>query len=288
MDDSQTQVEPIPSWQLYGEQNAFPDVLHCEKITDRAAGLDWVIRPHRHAHLHQFFLIRIGEVEMHVDGKTLRPKAPCVMSIPRGTVHGFTFSANTDGYVVTIPVQNLPEVFDAQSPMAIGLSRFAILRADVKLAGLFDVLHSENQTLKRFRTTLLRAYATALAVQVARNIPADPGHDSKSQNQIYRHFEDMVLKRFKDAWKLKDYAEALGVSTRHLGRLCHAATGQSPTLYIENVRMREAGRLLVYTRDSISTIGYQLGFDDPAYFSRVFRRHWGASPSVYRAQFERE
>ena len=42
----------IPNWSLYGESRTFPDVLHIERLTDRAAGLDWQIAPHRHLHLH--------------------------------------------------------------------------------------------------------------------------------------------------------------------------------------------------------------------------------------------
>jgi AraC family transcriptional activator of pobA len=55
----------IPAWSLYGESRAFPDVMHIERFTDRAAGLDWRIAPHRHLHLHQFFLIQSGRSDHH-------------------------------------------------------------------------------------------------------------------------------------------------------------------------------------------------------------------------------
>jgi AraC family transcriptional regulator, transcriptional activator of pobA len=47
----------ITSWQLYGEDRAFPDLRHVERIVDRAAGPDWRIAPHRHTYLHQVFLL---------------------------------------------------------------------------------------------------------------------------------------------------------------------------------------------------------------------------------------
>ena len=47
--------------------------------------------------------------------------------------------------------------------------------------------------------------------------------------------------------------------------------------------MQEARRLLIFTTASINEIGYQLGFNDPAYFSRFFTREAGMTPGRYRA-----
>lgn len=278
----------IPAWNLYGEDRAFPDVLHCERITDRAAGLDWVIAPHRHPHLHQFFLIRSGSVEMSADGERLVPDLPCIFTIPRGTVHGFKFSADTDGYVVTIPLQNLPDIFDPQSLISGALSRFALISADDEIIELFEGLHIEHDGSHSARTTMLKAKASVMACEVLRRLPKSEQMVRNGPDPRFQQFEEMVRVRFREGWQLKDYAHALHLSSRHLGRLCKKATGQSPTEYVEAVSMREACRLLVYTRDSIAAIGYQLGFEDPSYFSRAFRRNTGSTPRDYRAAFEQE
>jgi len=287
METLHTSSERIPSWQLYGETQAFPDILHCEQITDRAAGLDWQIAPHRHPHLHQFFLIRAGTVAMKVDGVMLTPDAPCVMSIPRGTVHGFTFSADTDGYVVTIPLQSLPEIFGAQATVMAGLAQFAIAPADAELMQKFADIQAEYAAQHPARFTMLKAMATAIACHVLRALP-DQIESSGPVDGRIQHFRDLVQAHLRDGWKLTRYAERLGITPRHLGRLCKQHLGQSPTDYLEAALMQEASRLLVYTRDSVAAIGYQLGFDDPSYFSRAFRRHTNETPRAYRARFERE
>lgn len=287
METTHTSSERIPSWQLYGETQAFPDILHCEQITDRAAGLDWNISPHRHAHLHQFFLIRAGTVEMKVDGVALSPDAPCVISIPHGTVHGFTFSADTDGYVVTIPRQSLPEIFGAHAPALAGLARFAIAPANADLMRKFADLHAEHAAQHPARLTMLKSMATAVACYVLRELP-DQVESSGRVDERIQHFRDLVQAHMRDGWKLTRYAEQLGITPRHLGRLCQKHLGQSPTDYLEAALMQEACRLLVYTRDRVAAVGYQLGFDDPSYFSRAFRRHVNETPRAYRARFERE
>lgn len=288
MDERLYSSENVPSWHLYGEARAFPDILHCEEITDRAAGLDWKIAPHRHPHLHQFFMIRGGSVEITVEGKRYQPDLPCVMTIPPGVVHGFEFAAGTDGYVVTVPLKSAPEMLDPQHRGASQLSRFAVVPADDILMREFDALHDEHAGRRRGRAAMLKAQALMLSCLVLRALPQAEPPVPFGHARYFEDFQDMVQKHFRDGWQPRDYAEALGVSSRHLGRLCQAATGQSPSAFLSSALMQEACRLLVYTRDTVATISYQLGFDDPSYFSRAFRRHMGVSPGTYRAAFEEE
>lgn len=282
------EISKIPAWNLYGEDQAFPDVLHCEKITDRAAGLDWIISSHRHPHLHQFFMIKSGAIEMDADGVRLQPEAPCVITIPKGTVHGFSFAAKTDGYVVTVPVQYLPEIFDPSSSTSGPLSKFSVAPADDKILAMFEELHLEHEGRGPARIAMLKAQASVLACLVMRRLPIFVENVHTESNARFHQFEELVQNHFRDNWKLNDYAKSIGLSARHLGRLCRSATGQPPQAYIETIAMQEACRLLVYTRESIAEIGYQLGFEDPAYFSRVFRRHCEQTPREYRAAFEKE
>jgi AraC family transcriptional activator of pobA len=273
----------IPAWNLYGEASAFPDVLHIERITDRAAGLDWVIAPHRHPHLHQFFLIREGRVEIVADGARLHSSPPFLLSVPHGVIHGFAFSAGTDGHVLTVPLQSLPEVLHPAAPLAAGV---AVLPADAAHSALFARLHAEHGAALPGRPVLLRALAAEIACLVLRALPPDEGARGAVADPRFVQFQALVQAHLRDRWTVADHARAVGLSARHLSRLCRAATGQPVTALIEAALMREACRLLVYTRTGIAQVGYQLGFDDPAYFSRAFRRVMGLTPGAYRAGFE--
>lgn len=136
-------ADTIPSWHLYGEEQDFPDVLHCEKIIDRASGLDWIIAPHRHTLMHQFLFMREGLVTMSLGGRCRRQAVPFVASLPRGLVHEFRFSDDADGYVLTMPLQNLPEIFAPQSRVAGAFGAFFDAPACGQLAHLFDALYHE-------------------------------------------------------------------------------------------------------------------------------------------------
>ena len=80
----------------------------------------------------------------------------------------------------------------------------------------------------------------------------------------------------------KNYAELLHVSENYLIRLFTSNTGISPGDYFMNIKINNAISLLESTKKSISEIADALGFSDPLYFSRVFRRRVGVSPRAFR------
>jgi AraC family transcriptional regulator, transcriptional activator of pobA len=275
----------IPVWSLYGESRAFPDVLHIERFTDRAAGLDWQIAPHRHLHLHQFFLIQGGTVRMTLDGSRLVVTEPTLLNVPPGVVHDLALDAGTEGWVLSVPVQNLPELLGPAVARETGLGKSGALPAEAAFANLFRLIADEHRQAHPAREALLRALAAQLACLVLRGLGPHQA-DTAGPDRRFAQFQTLLSKHLRDRWTLADYAAAIGLSSRHLSRICHAATGQPAAGVIEAAMMREACRLLVYTRIPVSQIGYALGFDDPSYFSRSFRRVVGRSPSSYRSGYD--
>jgi AraC family transcriptional activator of pobA len=88
--------------------------------------------------------------------------------------------------------------------------------------------------------------------------------------------------RFRLRETIETHARALGVSQRRLRDACAAIAHQSPGEMLDQRTMLEAKRSLIYGNLSIAELGYSLGFQDPAYFSRFFSRHAGESPGDYR------
>jgi signal transduction histidine kinase/AraC-like DNA-binding protein len=81
-----------------------------------------------------------------------------------------------------------------------------------------------------------------------------------------------------------EIAEHIGVSENHLSRIFRRELGISPWDYLNRYRIKQAKELLVNTRGTITSVALQVGFNDPAYFSRVFRKQVGQSPSAFRKQ----
>jgi signal transduction histidine kinase/AraC-like DNA-binding protein/DNA-binding LacI/PurR family transcriptional regulator len=77
-------------------------------------------------------------------------------------------------------------------------------------------------------------------------------------------------------------ARSVGVSEDYLGRIFLQELGLSPMEYLNRYRIKEAKVLLIHTCDSVTDVANQVGFDDPAYFSRAFHKQVGVSPREYR------
>ena len=104
------------------------------------------------------------------------------------------------------------------------------------------------------------------------------------KTDLLHRFDALVEARFRQHWPVARYAAALAITPAHLSRLCRAATGRPASAVIEDRIIREARRHLVYTNLPVQSIAYDLGYDDPAYFSRVFTRATGLSPRSFRQQ----
>ncbi|MDI6028611.1 AraC family transcriptional regulator [Corticibacterium sp. UT-5YL-CI-8] len=287
--DMVPEISPIPSYQLYGEKRGFPDVLHIERIVDRAAGLDWKIGPHRHLHLHQLFLLLSGEITLSIDGESQAVMTPALLNIPRGCVHGFRFSAGTEGYVLTLPVEEFGDLFGEDSETAMPASRFFVAVPRTAAQMLFADLAQEHSASRPYRKTRLRALAMLVlcnAFSTADHADDDAIPRPDRRDPRIGRFEALIEKHHRQHWAVSDYARELAMSPRHLSRLCTALTGLSAMALIEGYRIREACRMLVYTRMSVSSVAFSLGFDEASYFSRSFQRNTGLSPSAYRARFE--
>jgi AraC family transcriptional regulator, transcriptional activator of pobA len=276
----------IPSWQLYGEVTAFPDILHVEQVVDRAEGLDWTIGAHRHVHLHQLLLLTFGDINLTLDGEPNTIVPPAVINIPRGIVHGFSFSSGTEGIVLTLPADDFPDLFTAPAETATALARVFTLTADPAIVHRFHAITAAHAGHAPFRRTLVRAEVAALVAEVTAKAHEIYGKRVSIDARI-QQFEAMVRNSISRRFSLSDTSQALSMSPRHLSRLCKAETGMTAQGYFLAQKMREACRLLVYTGMSAQQIAYHLGFDDPSYFSRVFRRFYRLSPSAYRSRFER-
>ena len=94
----------IPVFKLYGEQQDWlsPDLLHCETISLRSRIHDWEIRTHRHADLCQLLYVHKGRARVEVEGQYQELTESSIQVIPPLCVHGFQFSPDVEGFVLTL------------------------------------------------------------------------------------------------------------------------------------------------------------------------------------------
>jgi AraC family transcriptional activator of pobA len=102
------------------------------------------------------------------------------------------------------------------------------------------------------------------------------------------HLVELVDAHFREHRPVGFFAERLGLSPTHLNRLARRHLGESVQALIDRRLAGEARRALVFTIEPAKAIAFGLGFSDPAYFNRFFRKRTGMTPGRFRASARRK
>jgi len=112
----------------------------------------------------------------------------------------------------------------------------------------------------------------------------DEKRSPKTQNITFRNFLKILEENFRRSEGVEFYAEKLFMSSRNLNLICHNILQKSVTEIIETRKLIEAKNLLINTEKTISEIGFELGFNEKSYFTAVFKKKSGQTPSEFREE----
>ena len=290
--------EQIPVFALYGEQRpgrSLPAPLHVESIQARSRRYSWEIAPHRHESLCQCLFARRGPVAVHLEEMRQQLTGPAVVIVPAGAVHGFRMGDDTAGFVLTLAPDELLLSISGAKPQWIeaffDVPRIIDLRGNDEWADRlerhFSLLHDEFQqpdsASSALPTLLVAALVSLLAAHVGEQSPMRGG---RFDFGVIRRFRALVEANLSAHWSVPRYARTLGLTESALNRLCRRQLGYSALEVVQQRLALEARRRLIYVAAPVARIAADLGFRDPAYFCRFFRRHTGQSPSIYRKQLQ--
>ena len=133
-------------------------------------------------------------------------------------------------------------------------------------------------------TYLFRELLLTMHRRMTENAPRVSGFIQDEIDRARTYFEE----HYKEEISIEQYAVSRNMSTSWFNRSFRSAIGTPPMKYILNTRIRNAQTLLETTDYSISVIASLVGYDNPMYFSRLFRKAKGMSPSKYRKIFREQ
>ena len=248
--------------------------------------------PHVNApHGHSFYLLLYvsqGTGTHTVDLVTYDLGPGSVFFLAPGQVHQWHLGPEADGIVVFFepsfyqlryPERDLLALpfFDNAHPPAL------YLPAENELAPLFEKLLHEYQTDFPNQAEVLRAYLGLVLELATRHYPATPATTEAglAQSQI-RQFGALLNQHYRTRRSVREYAELLHLTANYLNALCRRVLGQTASDLIHARVVLEARRLLTHSALSVAQVADELGFDDPSYFGRYFRKYVGQSPEAFR------
>jgi signal transduction histidine kinase/ligand-binding sensor domain-containing protein/DNA-binding response OmpR family regulator len=103
-----------------------------------------------------------------------------------------------------------------------------------------------------------------------------------SDEKLFKKFNEKLREQISNPdLSVESLSKELGLSRVHLNRRLKTITNESPGNYIRNFRLKQAALLLTGKKMSIAEVAYAVGFSSHAYFSNIFKEHFGISPTEY-------
>lgn len=152
---------------------------------------------------------------------------------------------------------------------------------------LFELLLDEVQRHEAGFLPAIHALTTKLILETARSIahiPADATFDGDPQSQVVRDIIRYMKDNLQHPIQIRDIAAQVHLSERHVSRLFLEATQKTLKTYLTDLRLEKARQLLLKDDLPIGEIALLTGYPDGRYFSTIFRKHLGMTPSAFRMQ----
>lgn len=252
--------------------------------------------PHRHS-FYQIVLFTEGSGSHTIDFETFDVKPHQVYYMAPGQIHSWSFSPDTEGYIVNFNESFITAFchnpnFLAEFPIFNNILGHAanVLETSCcsEVQTLLERMMAENGEDLDFKQDLLRAMLLQLLVLLSRNMPkTHKTNISKHQLTVLRNFERLIEQHFREKRLPRDYAEMLYITPNHLNALVNTVLGKPAGELIRDRVVLEAKRLLVNSNYTVTQIADQLHFEDNAYFTRFFKKYTSMAPETFRQEYQR-
>ena len=266
------------------------EYLFSELLETRSHTFDWVIQPHIHARLFQLFFVETGGVEFSEATQKRQLSGPVVLLIPPTALHGFVYTPDTTGRILTLSDTLLESLFPDTSALKSMFGAVQCIQAfeepySAQVVGqLIAQIDEELFGDQPEKRTMLHLNLQRLFIILYRLWQQNQTIQN-SPNNLPQHYFRQFLQRVRQVGTthtITQFANDLAITPVHLNRICQAVAGKSASQLVQEHILDEARKYLTYTTYSVSEIAYLLHFEYPNYFARFFRKHMGVSPTEFR------
>lgn len=251
------------------------------------------LEAHRDDH-YIFFVVEAGNASLMIDFSeiTFFPNALYYV-LPGQVHHGLKETERAAGWFLAVDTMLIPpdyrKVFEGQLALQVPFLLADIqMQQCVELLGLLQqrFLGHENNT---FNTSIVLSLLQSF-IGIAAGCYADSNcHSIKVSRPVAlsQQFKKLLVDNYVTVKSPSAYAGLLNVSETYLNEALKKVTGFSVSYWIQNEVMLEGKRLLYYGSQNVKEIAHTLGYEDHAYFSRLFKKHEGVTPLSFRAEYRK-
>jgi AraC-like DNA-binding protein len=251
--------------------------------------------PHRHS-TYVAVLFTQGSGIHQVDFESFEVKSGSIFLLRPGQVHCWNLSEDADGYIFFHTGEFYNQIFQYRKldiyPFFQSKSGKPIFYLSayetLNLSPLFSQIDKEFHDAKSDAPHKIGLLVDLIYIELSRLYKTET--DPKQIHNLSYSKIKILQKLIDENFSLKklpgQYAEMMHISTRHLSRICQESLGKTTQSLIYERVFLEAKRLLVHVEIPISVVSEKLGFADPSYFIRQFKKQTGVSPKAFQQKIK--
>ena len=244
--------------------------------------------------IHSVLYLTEGEAVMKIGSEVYKIKQDEMLFVPAGQVFSFSTGDVNKGYICGLHNDMLVGAFGKTDT----LKQFEFLSVWGNPVVSFDRQSSDfiHHILKRLlleyvqngikNQDIFQSYLLAMFCEVKNVYQPWKSTAKATAVSITNKFKELIFSNIKDKHLVSDYAFLLNISPNHLNKTVRSVTSKSPTKWIDEAIVAEAKVFLCQTDWPISGVAQEVGFEDQSYFTRLFKKYEGITPTDFRKMIE--
>lgn len=285
-------MESIPLRQIETppREPNFATGFNIRSLTDLLDGNDMIQELHRHDFYYVLALER-GSGSHDIDFASYPVADHTVFVMRPRQVHQLTLHAGSSGYLVGFKTEFLADHTARSMQLLrkaacinyypVGAERFS------GIGTTLSRIHSEYFTKAAGYFDVIKASLSILFVELARHVESAGATAEVSYNQKrLDEFQSLLEANIATHKQVSEYAGMLNLTPYQLNAITRSLLGKTSSEVINEYILLESKRFLLGTANQVNQVAYTLGYEDPSYFIRFFRKHTGFSPEAFRRNFK--
>lgn len=250
-----------------------------------------ITKPHKHnSYLAVLFTKGSGRHEIDFNSYEIKPGS--LFLLAPGKTHHWELSEDIDGYIFSHTsnfydlhyshnrIHQFPFFYSIQNTPYLSLSK----KNSLEIEHLFKKVLQEYQNKNAFQHQLILSYIDIIYAEASRLYLLDNSQKSiksNSYSEKFQQFEELIEKNYITEKSPSQYADWMNISPKHLNRITKTVIGKTASEVITDRILLEAKRRFLHTKNSFSAIAISLGYEDYAYFSKLFKKSSGLTPTEF-------
>ncbi|CAM3372011.1 helix-turn-helix domain-containing protein [Zobellia roscoffensis] len=255
-----------------------------------------VYKPHKH----DFFLCVVflkGSGTHEIDFSSYTIGDGSIFFLKPGQTHSWKFDSQPEGYIffhtqsffefsiADVKLQQFPFYYSYKNPPNLTLSSLELEKVTNRFREINEEYHGKATYRKQKLSSLINlTYIDLSRMYTAFDTPENVV--SSTYLKILSDLERIIEQFYRTEKQAHFYADKLNITTKHLNRVTKSTLGKTTTELISERILLEAKRLIVHSKSSLARVSEQLGYEDYAYFSRVFKSKTRLTPMEFKKRYQ--